>query len=108
MKKPDPALWQSWSAIRSLTLTIQTSSAKREDPNSNCRCCEERLLFHTSGSNPTKDANGRPISAIVPHMVEDADGLHVSIIDSEGKHWKMYKWKDMSNVEFDTKGGANG
>jgi len=88
-------------------MKIQTASAKREDPKSDCKCCEERLLFHTGGSNPTKDANGKAISKIIPHAIE-GEGLHLSIIDSGGNLWKMFKWKDVINVEFDTKGGNNG
>jgi len=85
-------------------MRIQTSSARREDPN--CKCCEERMLYHTGGSNPTKDPNGKAISSILPHMIEK-EGLHLSILDGAGNTWKIVRWKDVISVEFDTKGGEN-
>ena len=66
------------------------------------------MLYHTGGSNPTKDPDGNPISEIIPHTIDNEDGLHLAILDNNGYPWKILKWKDHISVEFDTKGGENG
>lgn len=97
--------------MRSITFTVQTRGTDRDNP-ARCNCCEERQVFQVGQTKGPEE--GSHVHSIRPDYIP-GEGLHAFIYyavktgDSyTEKFWKLYSWKEMSNVEFDTIGHGKG